>query len=127
MDQSVHIGEEIKKVIEDRGLIKAKIAEKLNLTGQGFHSILRRPTINADMLQRISEVLDFDFTAFYRAGEKPVVGHGKTEHITIVITDGEVRDIIKSKATSDKSFDERLTAIEDSLREIIEYQARNSG
>lgn len=58
---TIHIGEEIKKVFDKRGLTKEKFAEMINCHRTNVYDIFSRKTIDIELLIRISNALDYDF------------------------------------------------------------------
>jgi hypothetical protein len=59
--EKVNIGEIIKKVAEEKDLSASAIARKINKTRQAVQAMYRRPNINSSDLQKLSEVLNYDF------------------------------------------------------------------
>ena len=56
-----HIGAQIRGVIEKRGMTVTEFASRINKSRENAYSIFNRKTIDTNLLQLISEVLDFDF------------------------------------------------------------------
>ncbi len=61
----IHIGEEIKKVLNASDLSVTDFAKKINKSRGNIYSIFSRTAIETDLLVIISEVLDFDFFLLY--------------------------------------------------------------
>jgi predicted transcriptional regulator len=61
----VHIGEEIKKVLEKKGIKIVWVAEKLDYSPNSFYKILRKSSIDIELLCRISRTVNFDFYLHY--------------------------------------------------------------
>lgn len=61
----VHIGEEIEKVVFQRGMSVIELATRIGRTRQTVSSYFSRASIETDVLLLISEALDFDFFQFY--------------------------------------------------------------
>lgn len=62
---TVHIGNLIKKRVEEKGMNKSEFARRINTTSQNVHGIFKRKSIDTALLQKISEVLAFDFFQYY--------------------------------------------------------------
>jgi transcriptional regulator with XRE-family HTH domain len=60
-----NIGEEIEKVAKTRRLTSAYIAKKLGKTRSNMNHIFKRKTIDADLLYKLSVILDFNFFDLY--------------------------------------------------------------
>ena len=67
----VHIGKEIEKVYQESGMKLSEFAKRINTSSRNIYSIFARKEIKTDQLQKISEVLDFDFFTLFQT-EKPV-------------------------------------------------------
>lgn len=68
----VHIGEEIKKVFDESGLTKRAFAEKIGRHHNKINDVFTQVSCDSLLLQRIGEVLHFDFFTFYtKAAAKP--------------------------------------------------------
>lgn len=75
--RQIHIGNEISKRILDLHLSKTEFAKKIGYRQQNINRILDKPSIDTDMLQKISEVLNFDFfRLFTDNGDINVVASG---------------------------------------------------
>ncbi|OFY63773.1 MAG: hypothetical protein A3H98_06800 [Bacteroidetes bacterium RIFCSPLOWO2_02_FULL_36_8] len=60
-----HIGEKIKTVVEKRGITKAELARRLNMSSTNIHKIFNRKSIDTGLLTSLSKELEFDFFNFY--------------------------------------------------------------
>ena len=56
-----HIGEQIKSVLEKKGLSVSEFAKRINKSRENCYSIFSRKTIDTGLLSKISTVLEFDF------------------------------------------------------------------
>lgn len=61
----IPIGTKIKEVTERRGISKSELGRRLNMSPTNIHKIFKRETIDTGLLQKISDVLEFDFFSFY--------------------------------------------------------------
>ena len=57
----IHIGEIIKKILDDRDLKPSWLARRINCGQSCIYKILSKPNINTDTLWRISIALYYDF------------------------------------------------------------------
>jgi len=56
-----HIGEQIKSVLEKKGLSVTEFAKRINKSRENCYSIFLRKTIDTGLLMKISSVLEYDF------------------------------------------------------------------
>jgi predicted transcriptional regulator len=61
----MHIGKEIERVYNEKGLKIAIFAEKLGTFKDNIYKIFKREDISTSLLLKISEILEFDFFKFY--------------------------------------------------------------
>lgn len=59
--EDIHIGQQIKNVIERKGITITEFAKRINKSRENIYSIFTRKTIDTGLLSKISEVLEFDF------------------------------------------------------------------
>jgi len=57
----VHIGQEIRRVLDESDLSVTDFAKKINKSRGNVYSILTRSSIDTELLSVISNVLQFDF------------------------------------------------------------------
>jgi hypothetical protein len=57
----LHIGQEIKRVLDESDLSVTEFARKINKSRGNVYSILTRSSIDTELLAVISSVLNFDF------------------------------------------------------------------
>jgi transcriptional regulator with XRE-family HTH domain len=62
---SIHIGKIIKQKVEESGINKSEFSRRINTTPQNVYGIFKRKSIDTDLLDKISHVLDIDFFAYY--------------------------------------------------------------
>lgn len=62
---ALHIGKLIGKKIKEIGLTKSEFGRRINVTPQSTHYILGKPSIDTELLLRISHALDYDFFQHY--------------------------------------------------------------
>lgn len=56
-------GAEIKKVIKEKGMSVSEFARRINKSRENAYDIFKRKSIDTELLNIISQVLDFDFVA----------------------------------------------------------------
>ena len=59
--EDIHIGKQIKSVLESRGISVTEFAKLINKSRENIYSIFTRKTIDTGLLQTISRVLEYDF------------------------------------------------------------------
>jgi hypothetical protein len=64
----VHIGQEIERKFQDSGLKLTVFADKINTGERNVYSIFKRRDISAEMLRKISNVLNYNFFELYEQG-----------------------------------------------------------
>lgn len=62
---AVHIGEEIRKRVKERGVSITHFAQRIGCTPKTVHALFKRPSIDTMLLRKCSEELTFDFFALY--------------------------------------------------------------
>lgn len=65
-----HIGKIIEKRLKECGMAKSELARRAKVSPQLIQSILKRPSIDTDVLRRVSVVLDYDFFIHYMGPSK---------------------------------------------------------
>ena len=58
------LGERIKEVVEERGMTYSEFARRINKSPQNASSIFTRRTVDTETLQKVSQVLSYDFFAY---------------------------------------------------------------
>jgi hypothetical protein len=84
----LHIGKEIEKKYKESGIKLSEFARRLSTSPRNVYTIFERSEIKTDMLQKISEVLDFNFFALYLPDnlvQEPKTSYGKSLHNTIAV------------------------------------------
>jgi len=56
-----HIGEQIKSVVQQRGITVTEFAKRINKSRENIYSVFSRKTIDTGLLENISSVLEYDF------------------------------------------------------------------
>ena len=63
------IGSQIERILREKRLPITKFAKKINTNRNNVYNIFTRKTIDTGLLEKISEVLEFDFFKFYNDNE----------------------------------------------------------
>ena len=66
----IHIGRLIEKRIKEVGMTKAEFGRRINTSRQNVNTLLRKESLDTELLWRISEVLNFDFFQFFLGSVK---------------------------------------------------------
>jgi transcriptional regulator with XRE-family HTH domain len=66
--EQIHIGELIKLRIKQLGMTKAEFSRRINKSPQNVHDLLKRKSVDTDLLVSISKVLDYNFFTAYISG-----------------------------------------------------------
>lgn len=64
-DNSVHIGQAIKKKLAESGITKAELGRRTGIVPQSFYAIFKKSDIATDKLEAISNALGFNFFSLY--------------------------------------------------------------
>ena len=64
--ENIHIGEQIKKVMTEKGLKVIDVASQLGYTKANFYHLYQRESIDSKVLYKLSVITGFDFFFFYR-------------------------------------------------------------
>jgi hypothetical protein len=63
--EEIHIGQQIKLVLENKGISVTEFAKRIIKSRENIYSIFNRKSIDTALLIKISEVLEFDFFSLY--------------------------------------------------------------
>lgn len=96
----IHIGREIERVYQQSGMKLSEFARRINTSSRNIYSIFARKEIKTDQLQKISEVLNFNFFSLFHSeqramAEEPGLGYKKISNkITVSIElDGDAQTL----------------------------------
>jgi plasmid maintenance system antidote protein VapI len=96
-DMRLHIGKEIEHRYKESGIKLSEFARRLSTSPRNVYAIFERPDIKTDLLQKISEVLNFNFFTLYNADnqvqlQEPLSFYGKSkaDSVSLIVTlDGQ--------------------------------------
>ncbi len=72
-----HIGSEIHKILKKKGMTVSEFARRINSSRENAYSIFKRKSVDTELLQTISRVLQHDFFG------KIIDGSSKSNYYTI--------------------------------------------
>jgi hypothetical protein len=83
----VHIGHKIKEVLKKSPYGHSEFAAMINMSRDGVYKIFEKESVATDLLQKISQVLEHDFFAYYQRDlnlvneNKPKYGYAAQEDL----------------------------------------------
>jgi hypothetical protein len=112
----IHIGNKIKSVLEGSGMPAADFAKKINRTRDVAYKIFARESVDTNMLQKISLVLEFDFFSYYSESLPIVKEPGKIGYV-------KKTDLIASMNEDMKAMRKKMAELEEKY-ETLQKLAR---
>lgn len=80
MKNSIHIGEKIREKARELRIGPTELSRSINTSIQNIYGIFKRKSIDTELLERISEAMNFDFFSYYSATpEVPLNGNNFNE------------------------------------------------
>jgi predicted transcriptional regulator len=67
METKITIGEQIKKVVDEKGISVAWLAKKMPCSASNIYKIYKKNLIDCRTLCRISMLLDYDFCSYMKS------------------------------------------------------------
>jgi len=67
---SIHIGEKIKEVLKVSDMSVTEFAQKISYSRRNVYSILSKKSIDTELLERVSKVLEYNFFQGYLPSKK---------------------------------------------------------
>lgn len=64
----IHIGKEIRDTVKRKKISISQLAEMINKSRPLVYDIFERESIDTGLLQKLSEVLEFNFFSYYQSG-----------------------------------------------------------
>ena len=61
----IHIGNKVKEIAEARGIAKAELGRRLNMSSTNVHKIFKRESIDTQLLSNISVALEHNFFQYF--------------------------------------------------------------
>lgn len=119
--EKVHIGNKIKEKVEEMNLTKKDFAEMISRSGTGVHELFRREYIRTDELERISEILNFNFFSYYAQSKHTPEGSPKNSDQ--VINNEKVGVIINLDSTYSEQI---LELVAKQIAERIENKKKSN-
>jgi len=84
-NSNINIGQEIEKIVKERGYSKAEYARKLGIKPQSVAYQFERVTIETDMLLKVCRVLEHDFFELYQGLLKQTNFDIKTKKAKVLV------------------------------------------
>jgi hypothetical protein len=116
-DMRLHIGKQIEARYKESGIKLSEFAKRLSTSPRNVYAIFERPDIKTDLLQKISEVLNFNFFTLYNSEklvqvEEPLTFYGtgksKNETISVIVSlDGQettLNQVVKKLTNINKTL-----------------------
>jgi hypothetical protein len=114
---ALHIGKLIDNQIKQRGITKIALARKVKTSPQHLHYMVKRPSIDTDILSRLSVALNYNFFSHFTGSS---VKHGVT-------ADPRIR-MMQEEILQARQQIEVLTRHNAYLRELLElHNSLNPG
>jgi hypothetical protein len=104
---AIHIGQEIRKRVKERGMTITHFAKRVGSTPKTIHAAFKRPSIDTMLLKKCSKELEFDFFALYSqdlkiegatTSKEPGPKYAKTNNdaeMEIVIRPGQNKELFE--------------------------------
>lgn len=89
MVTDIHIGHEIRKVLDEKHISAVKFAEMIHCSRRNAYDIFRNGNMDVKRLQQISELLDYDFVALFVQDNS--INEKKTFHLKVIVENGKIK------------------------------------
>lgn len=106
---ALHIGRKIEEKYKESGIKLSEFAKRLNTSPRNIYDIFERSEIKTDQLQKISEVLNFNFFLLYKPSV-PLIKEPEVEYATNTKKVSVVVDLDGTETTLNQWL-QRLIAI----------------
>lgn len=101
--EKIHIGSEIRKVVDQKFGNYSKFASVLGKSRQNVNAqIFLKPDLNTEMLVHISEILDFNFFELYRNTDTSVKENNDRPKIKVTLDLELTKEELKELHIEDK-------------------------
>ena len=117
----IHIGQIIRKQLDAAGMSKTEFARRINTTSQNVYGIFKRKSIDTALLQKISEVLRYDFFQYYSTPGAVIVEDGKKDYKQSQTAPEDIPGLLKEVENLRKE-NAYLKEINQLLREKVKVQ-----
>lgn len=87
MADDIHIGREIKRVLDEKHISAAKFADMIHCSRRNAYDIFRNDNMDIKRLQRISKLLGHDFVSMFTQNNN----EKKTFHFVFTVENGEIK------------------------------------
>lgn len=127
-----HVGNEINRIVEERGIVKKDFARSLNKTEQWFYQIVKKSSIDSALLGQIADRLNISVSYFFDdeiGVNKTEVGHrvsglrNKVEgNINLATCEGELDKAIVQIEYLQREIENKNQLIEEKDKVIAEKE-----
>ena len=89
MENDIHIGQEIKKILDEKHISAAKFADMIHCSRRNAYDIFSNGSMDIKRLKHISELLDYDFVALFVQDNS--ISEKKTFHLKVIVENGKIK------------------------------------
>jgi len=118
---TIHIGQEIHKIIKEREIGAKVVAQAVNVSESNLYKIYKRETIDIDKLINFSQFLGINFFLYYM-DEEPLKSMFNQKNVELQLEIKKLKELIIQK---DKRIKE-VTNTNSSLQKAINLLGRKS-
>lgn len=106
----VHIGEEIKKRLDERKMSKSEFARRIGAQQQHINRVFEKDTIETKRLEAVCEALDFNFFSLYCDNPNNIIAY----LAAVALGDGDAVNLSGDAAliTQMEVYKERIAGLE---------------
>lgn len=105
-----HIGHAIERKYKESGMKLSEFARRLNTSPRNIYDIFDREEIKTDQLQRISEVLNYNFFSLFQTVEEAALRYSTPKQVVCINVE------LDGQEDTLNQWIERLTAINKVIR-----------
>ena len=88
MDTDIHIGHEIRKVLDEKHISATKFAEMIHCSRRNVYDIFKNDSMDIKRLKHISELLGYDFVSMFTQNGS---AEKKTLHLAVTVENGMIK------------------------------------
>ena len=111
---AIHIGQLIRKRVEETGMSKSEFARRVNTTSQNIYGIFKRKSLDTELLTKISSVLKYDFFQHYSHEPLLAEDHKRASYKT------------RAKLITTKTLAELTAELENCQKELELFRKENA-
>jgi transcriptional regulator with XRE-family HTH domain len=125
---AIHFGKRIKELVELKGLTRALLAQKLEMTENNVYKIFNKENVDTELLVKVSEIIDEPVTIFFgdnvNNGERQYVFPGEGNLAIGDHSSGQyfhAKKIMNEKITQDEG---KVTSNEKLHNDLVSYKEK---